>query len=88
MYLPPLLFERLAAYRALFCEQLLASLVEDIGKATFSGLALGNDKFRQQIQQPTGQSVKPGKPGALPGRGGQPNQTTITVYSNSRPLIQ
>ena len=55
--------ERQAAYRALFCEQLPAPLVEDINQATLSGLALGNDKFRQQIQQLTGQSVTSGKPG-------------------------
>lgn len=60
--------ERQAAYRALFCEQLPAPLVEDISKATLSGLALGNDKFRQQIQQLTGQSVTPGQPGRPPRR--------------------
>src|SRR5690606_3864148 len=58
--------ERQAAYRDLFREQLPAPLVEDIRKATLSGLALGNDKFRQQIQQLTGQSVKPGEPGRPP----------------------
>ena len=52
-----------AAYRALFCEQLPPPLVEVISKAALSGLTLGNDKFRQQIQQLTGQSVQPSKPG-------------------------
>lgn len=62
-----------AAYRALFCEQLPAPLVEDISKATLSGLALSNDKFRQQL---TGQSVPPAIRDARPGGDGQSNQTT------------
>ena len=77
--------ERQAAYRALFCEQLPAQLVESINQATLSGLALGNDKFRQQIKQLTGQSVQPGKPGRPLRKSGPPNQTTTSIDSDTQP---
>lgn len=77
--------ERQAAYRALFCEQLPAQLVENINQATLSGLALGNDKFRQQIKQLTGQSVQPGKPGRPLRKSVPPNQTTTSIDSDPQP---
>ncbi|WP_339650713.1 transposase [Halopseudomonas pelagia] len=55
--------DRQVAYRALFAEQLPAELIEEISQATLSGLALGNERFKSQIESLTGQSVQPGKTG-------------------------
>src|SRR5690606_5630861 len=80
--------ERQAAYRALFCEQLPAQLVENINQATLSGLALGNDKFRQQIKQLTGQAVKPHTPRRHPHHSPPPHQTTTATDSAPQPYPQ
>jgi putative transposase len=55
--------ERQCAYQALFKEVLPNDLVETIRTTTLSGLALGNDRFKQEIEALTGQSVRAGKPG-------------------------
>ncbi|WP_022962860.1 transposase [Halopseudomonas pelagia] len=55
--------DRQLAYRALFVEQLAVELIETISQATLSGLALGNDRFKSQIESLTGQSVQSGKTG-------------------------
>lgn len=60
--------DRQTAYRALFSEQLPARLVEAINDATLSGLALGNDRFKDRIEALTGQIARPrkiGRPGAI-----------------------
>lgn len=54
---------RQAAYRALFSEQLPAGLVETISNTTLSGLALGNERFKDRIEALTGHSTRPGKSG-------------------------
>lgn len=58
--------ERQLAYRELFKEVLQDDLVETIRTTTLSGLALGNDKFKREIEALSGQSVSPGKPGRPP----------------------
>lgn len=55
--------ERQSVYRELFKEVLQDELVEAIRATTLSGLALGNDKFKREIEALSGQSVSAGKPG-------------------------
>tara|TARA_R110000850_G_C9984501_1_gene466296 strand:- start:1313 stop:1912 length:600 start_codon:yes stop_codon:yes gene_type:complete len=55
--------ERQSAYRELFRQVLTDDLVEAIRTNTLSGLALGNDKFKREIEALTGQSVSAGKRG-------------------------
>ncbi|WP_143069622.1 hypothetical protein [Halopseudomonas yangmingensis] len=52
-----------SAYRELFKEVLEDGLVEAIRTSTLSGLPMGNDKFKREIEVLTGQSASPGKPG-------------------------
>mgnify|MGYP000439288526 CR=1 FL=1 len=42
--------QRLAVYRSLFQQRINKSLIEDISAATNKGLALGNQKFKQEIE--------------------------------------
>ena len=46
---------RLSAYRQLFVQQISAKLITDIRDALNTGLVLGNDRFRQEVEQLTGQ---------------------------------
>jgi REP-associated tyrosine transposase len=46
---------RSRAYRALFSSELDATVIADIRQALTTGLVLGNDKFRQEIEHLTGQ---------------------------------
>ena len=55
---------------------------ENLVLCNICGLVLGNDKFRRQIKQLTGQSVQPGKPGRPFRKSGLPNQTTTCIYSD------
>ncbi|WOD12157.1 transposase [Pseudomonas sp. NyZ704] len=55
--------DRQSAYRSLFTKQLPIELIEKISQATLSGLALGNERFKNQIENLTGQSVQAGKTG-------------------------
>ena len=61
--LGPTAESRQAAYRALFTEQLPVDLIENINQSTCSGLALGNDRFRDQIERLTGKQAGRGKVG-------------------------
>lgn len=54
---------RIAAYRALFATQLDPSTLKAIRSATNKGMALGNDKFKREIEALTGRRVTPGKRG-------------------------
>jgi len=55
--------ERQLIYRELFKEVLSDDLAETIRTTTLSGLALGDDKFKREIENLTGQSASAGKPG-------------------------
>lgn len=55
--------ERQSAYRDLFRTVLPDALAEDIRNTTHSGLALGNDRFKREIEALSGQSVSAGKRG-------------------------
>ncbi len=46
---------RRSAYRRFFAEQLPAKLITDIRDALNTGLVLGNDRFRQEVEELTGQ---------------------------------
>jgi len=57
---------RLAAYRQLFMQQAPAKLITDIREALKTGLALGNDRFKQEVELLTGQRQYHGKRGPRP----------------------
>ncbi len=50
-------------YRALFRSHVEAELIGDIRKALNKGLALGNERFKDEIERLYGQRVKPAKMG-------------------------
>lgn len=54
---------RQASYRALFQQQLDVKIINDIRQATNKGLAIGDDKFKDEIERLTGNSMKPKKVG-------------------------
>jgi putative transposase len=62
---------RQLAYRNLFENQMASNLITDIRQAINTGLVLGNDRFREEAEQLTGQRqrhLKRGpKPKAKPG---------------------
>ncbi len=47
------------ANRALFSSELDAAVISDIRQALNTGLVPGNDKFRKEIEHPTGQRQRP-----------------------------
>jgi putative transposase len=58
------LVERQAQYRGLFTEHVEGQLLDDIRAATKSGLALGNDRFKDELSSLTGRrlfSLPPGR---------------------------
>lgn len=55
--------ERQAAYRALFKAHLEDEIINDIQQATNGNFALGNDKFKQEIEQALKRRARPGNPG-------------------------
>jgi len=57
---------RLSAYRQLFVQQISAKLITDIRGALNTGLVLGNDRFRQEVEQLTGQRQRLLKRGPRP----------------------
>jgi putative transposase len=57
---------RLEAYRKLFVEDMNRELVLDIRKALNTGLALGNDSFRKEVEQLTSQRQHHLKRGPTP----------------------
>ncbi|WP_432460947.1 transposase [Agarivorans sp. QJM3NY_25] len=52
--------ERQTAYRSLFIHHIEGKLLDDIRQATHKGLALGSDKFKQEIETLTGLRVTEG----------------------------
>lgn len=55
--------ERLLAYRALFRAHIEAAMLNDIRTSTNKGLALGNDRFKAQVEALTGRRVTEQKRG-------------------------
>lgn len=55
--------KRLARYRSLFKEYLNSRLLTDIRENTNSCLAIGNDKFKHEIERLTGRKMSKGKRG-------------------------
>lgn len=62
---------RLAAYRQLFAQEVPATLITDIREALNTGLVLGNDRFRQDVERLTGQRQRHRKRGPRPQRAGR-----------------
>jgi len=54
------------AYRNLFENQLASNLITDIRQAINTGLVLGNDQFREEAEQLTGQRQRHLKRGPKP----------------------
>ena len=59
---------RMAAYRKLFEDELNKKMIVDIRNAANTGLVLGNDRFREEIEQLTGQRQRHLKRGPKPKR--------------------
>ncbi|MCK8044562.1 transposase [Shewanella sp. 1CM18E] len=57
---------RQTCYRALFKHHLDTQIVEDIRQATNKGMAIGNDKFKDEIEKLTGTKMRPQKIGRPP----------------------
>ncbi|MDH5654237.1 MAG: transposase [Gammaproteobacteria bacterium] len=60
--------KRTAAYRELFKAHFNENLVNQIRQSTNQGMALGNDRFKQEIERLTGRRVRPLKRGPKPKR--------------------
>jgi putative transposase len=58
--------KRLAAYRALFADEIAPELLELVRNTTNACRVLGNDKFKDQVETMLGRSVRPGKSGRPP----------------------
>jgi putative transposase len=58
--------ERTAAYRELFRAQLAPATVSRIRRATEKGMALGDDRFKQEVERLAKRRVAPLKPGPKP----------------------
>ncbi|OBT07011.1 transposase [Shewanella sp. UCD-FRSSP16_17] len=54
---------RQSSYRDMFKHHLNTTLIEDIRQATNKGMAIGNDRFKEEIEKLTGNSMKPKKMG-------------------------
>lgn len=62
--------DRRAAYRELFRFHVDDELISDIRQAVNKGMALGNDRFKQEIEQVCGRRVTPAKMGRPRSSGG------------------
>jgi putative transposase len=58
--------KRLAAYRALFADEIAPELLELVQNTTNACRVLGNDKFKDQVETMLGRSVRPRKSGRPP----------------------
>jgi putative transposase len=58
--------QRLAAYRALFADEIAPELLELVRNTTNACQVLGNGEFKDQIEAMLGRSVRPGKSGRPP----------------------
>jgi putative transposase len=55
--------ERMENYRALFSCHVEGDLLEDIRLSTNKGMAIGHDRFKDEIEKLTGRRLKPQKVG-------------------------
>jgi REP element-mobilizing transposase RayT len=53
-------------YQPLFKHHLDTKIIDDIRQATHKGMAIGNDKFKDEIEKLTGKSMRPKKLGRPP----------------------
>jgi putative transposase len=54
---------RIKEYRALFTHHVEGDLLEEIRSSVNKGMALGHDRFKDEIEKLTGRRVKPKKAG-------------------------
>ncbi len=54
---------RLSAYRALFAAQIEGEMLRDVRDSVNKGLALGNERFKDDVEQLCGRRVRPAKMG-------------------------
>lgn len=59
--------QRQAVYRALFAQQIDEQLLDDIRLAVNKGMAIGNERFKSQIEELTGRRMVPSKVGRRTG---------------------
>ena len=55
--------KRMKNYRALFSDHVEADLLEEIRSSLNKGLAIGHDRFKEEIEELTGRRLKPKKAG-------------------------
>ena len=55
--------ERMRNYRALFAHHVEGDLLTEIRSSINKGMAIGNDRFKDEIEMLTGRRLKPGKVG-------------------------
>jgi putative transposase len=55
--------ERQLNYRSLFASQVVGNLLEDIRRASHSNMTLGNDKFKDELENLTGRGLHNLPPG-------------------------
>ena len=65
---------RRRAYRELFTQQMKAEVISNIRYALNTGLVLGNDRFRAEMEHLTGQRQHHLKRGPKPGANTQPKE--------------
>ena len=61
--------ERTAVYRTLFRDEIEPGMLDTIRKASNQGMALGNDRFKQEVESLTGRRVVSLDRGPKPKRG-------------------
>ena len=62
---------RRAVYQALFRHRMPDAMIDEIRRATNGNFALGNDRFKEEIEAVLGRRVQPGRPGRPKKRDGE-----------------
>ena len=70
--------ERMENYRALFAHHVEEKLLDEIRVGVNTGMAIGCDRFKDEIEQLTGRRVKPNKAGRL--LGGEKIRCKVNLY--------
>ena len=66
---PPCSKSQKTCYRTLFKHHLNTKIIEDIRQANHKAMAIGNEKFKDEIEKLTGTKMRPkriGRPNRLP----------------------
>ena len=73
--------ERQTAYRELFCYELESGEIDKIRKANYGNYALGNNRFKEEINKVVGHRATSGKAGGRRRRNVE-SQPPLTVFSS------